>query len=205
MRSKGLSVKSLVIENSSSLGTVALGDGVRVLAIREIANSGALSVAVNDFLLEFGAPDEIVVGLGPGSYTGIRVGVAMVIGLSTGLGCPAYGCPSVLAYCDAAYHVVGDARRGLVFLASVEENRLIRPPELYPADEFHLMLPQLRTRPIFAVGPVPGVADLPIVLPRADYLLMRRDWYECSLDPIYLKEPHITVPKGSPGTGFGSC
>jgi tRNA threonylcarbamoyl adenosine modification protein YeaZ len=200
-----LSVKSLVIENSSSPGTVALGDGVGVLALREIANSGTLSVAVNDFLREYGAPDEIVVGLGPGSYTGIRVGVAMVIGLSIGLGCPAYGCSSVFAYGDATYHVVGDARRGSVFLASVDENRLIRPPELYPVDEFHLMLPQLRTRPIFTVGPVPGVADLSIVLPRADHLLMRRDWYESSLDPIYLKEPHITVPKGSPGTGFGSC
>jgi tRNA threonylcarbamoyladenosine biosynthesis protein TsaB len=196
MQSKGLSVKSLVIENSSSSGTVALGDGVGVIALREIANSGTLSVAVNDLLLEYGAPDEIVVGLGPGSYTGIRVGVAMVIGLSTGLGCPTYGCPSVLAYGDATYHVVGDARRGSVFLASVDENRLIRPPELHSVDEFHLMLPQLRTRPIFAVGPVHGIADLPIVLPRADHLLMRRDWFQSSLDPIYLKEPHITVAKG---------
>jgi tRNA threonylcarbamoyladenosine biosynthesis protein TsaB len=197
---EGLAVKSLVIENSSSPGTVALGDGDRVLALREIANSGALSVAVNDLLLEYGTPNEIVVGLGPGSYTGIRVGVAMVIGLSTGLGCATYGCPSVLAYGESAYHVVGDARRGSVFLASVEENRLIRPPQLHSLDEFLLMLPQLRTKAIFAVGPVPGAADLPIVLPRADHLLGRRDWFQVSLDPIYLKEPHITVPKGSPGT-----
>jgi tRNA threonylcarbamoyladenosine biosynthesis protein TsaB len=188
-------VKSLAIESSTQTGTVALADGSRIFALREVVKSGMLALAIHELLLEYGPPDEIVVGLGPGSYTGIRVAVAMVIGLSTGLGCLTFGCPSVLAYGAATYHVVGDARRGSVFLASVEENRLIRAPELRSLDEFHLMLPQLRTRSIFAVGPVPGVADLPIVLPRADHLFRRRDWFEPSLEPIYLKEPHITQSK----------
>jgi tRNA threonylcarbamoyladenosine biosynthesis protein TsaB len=188
-------VKSLAIENSTPIGTVAMEDGGRIFALREVVKSGMLSVAIRDLFLEYGSPDEIVVGLGPGSYTGIRVAVAMVIGLSAGLGCRTFGCPSVVAYDAANYHVVGDARGGSVFLASVEDNRLTRAPELRSLDEFHQMLPQLRSRPIFAVGPVPGVADLPIVLPRADHLLLRRDWFRPSLEPIYLKEPHITQPK----------
>lgn len=188
-------VKSLLIENSTDLGTVALADGIKVLALGEITKHGMLSGTIRDLVLEFGPPDEIVVGLGPGSYAGSRVAVATVIGLKMGFGCPAFGCPSVLGYAAATYYVVGDARRGSVFLASIEENRLVRVPELRSSEEFRLLLPGLRSRPIFAVGPIPGVVDLPIVRPRAEYLLLRRDSFQPSLEPLYLKEPHITQPK----------
>jgi len=192
-------VKSLLIENSADLGTVALADGMEVVALGEIGRHGMLSATIHDLVLEFGPPDEIVVGLGPGSYAGIRVAVATVLGLRVGLGCPAFGCPSVLAYRAATYYVVGDARRDSVFLASIEENRLVRVPELRSMEEFRMALPELRTRPVFAVGPIPGVVDLPIVRPRAEYLLSRRDSFQPSLEPLYLKEPHITRGKGRSG------
>jgi tRNA threonylcarbamoyladenosine biosynthesis protein TsaB len=185
-------VKSLLIENSTDVGTAVLAHGNQILALREFAKAGMLSVAIQDLFLEFGRPDEIVVGLGPGSYTGIRVAVATVIGLKTALGCLTFGCPSVLAYGAATYHVVGDARLGSIFLASIEENRLVRGPELRSLEEFQLLLPGLRAEPIFAVGPIPGAADLPIVRPRAEHLLLRRNSFHPSLEPLYLKEPHIT-------------
>ena len=188
-------VKSLVIENSTDLGTVVLAEGIKVLALREIKKHGMLSGTIRDLVLEFGRPEEVVVGLGPGSYAGTRVAVATVIGLRVGLGCQAFGCPSVLAYEQATYYVVGDAKRGSVFLASIEENRLVRVPELRCVEEFRLVLPELRSRPVFAVGPIPGVVDLPIVQPRAEYLLLRRDSFQPSLEPLYLKEPHITRGK----------
>jgi tRNA threonylcarbamoyladenosine biosynthesis protein TsaB len=188
-------VKSLAIENSTRIGTVALADGIQILALREVTKFGMLSVAVHELFVEFGPPDEIVVGLGPGSYTGTKVAVAMAIGLRTGLGCLTFGCPSALAYGAATYHVVGDAKLSSVFLATIEENRLIRAPELRSLDEFHLMLPGLRNKPIFAIGLIPGVVDLPIVLPRAEHLFSRRDWFQPSLEPFYLKEPHITRSK----------
>jgi len=196
-------VKSLLIESSTDLGTAAMASEGRTVGLREVKKAGMLAAAVRELFLEFGSPDEIVVGLGPGSYTGTRVAVATAIGLKTGLGCPAFGCPSVLAYDAATYHVVGDARLGSVFLASVEENRLVRVPELLPVDELHLLLPELRRRPIFAVGPIPGI-DLPIVRPRAEHLLSRRDWFQTALEPLYLKEPHITRPKSFSGTGGGN-
>jgi tRNA A37 threonylcarbamoyladenosine modification protein TsaB len=190
-------VKSLLIENSTDIGTVALADGIKVLALGEITKHGMLSATIRDLVLEFGPPDEIIVGLGPGSYAGSRVAVATVIGLKIGFRCPAFGCPSVLAYGAATYYVVGDARRGSVFLASIEENRLVRVPELRSGEEFRLLLPELRSRAVFAVGPIPGVVDVPIVRPRAEYLLSRRDSFQPSLEPLYLKEPHITKPKKS--------
>jgi len=188
-------VKSLLIENSTDLGTAVMVSEGKTVGFREVMKAGMLPAAIRELFLESGSPDEIVVGLGPGSYTGTRVAVATAIGLKTGLGCPAFGCTSVLGYDESTSHVAGDARLGSVFLASVEDNRLVRAPELLPVEEFHLLVPELRRRPIFAVGSIPGF-DLPIVRPRAEHLLSRRDWFQTSLEPLYLKEPHVTQPKG---------
>ena len=43
------------------------------------------------------APSLIVVGTGPGSYTGIRIGIAAGLGLSMALEVPIIGIPSICA------------------------------------------------------------------------------------------------------------
>jgi tRNA A37 threonylcarbamoyladenosine modification protein TsaB len=185
-------VKSLLIENSTESGSLAVANAGGVLMRREFSKAGQLSVAVQEIFLELGAPDEIIVGIGPGSYTGLRVAAATAIGLQLALRCPAYGCPSVLGYEEASYHVVGDARLGSVFLAGIEGKRLVRSPELLLIEEFHSLLPTLRAKPIFSTGPVPGCADLPLLRPRAEFFIRCRENFRSALEPIYLKEPHIT-------------
>ena len=128
-------------------------------------------MAIQEIFLKFGAPDEIVVGIGPGSYTGLRVASATAIGIQLALGCPAFGCPSVFGYPDVSYHVVGDARLGAFFWPAFDDKRLTRGPELLPAEEFRSLRPSLEEAPIFAIGPIPGCPDLPIVRPMADYLI----------------------------------
>jgi len=186
-------VKSLVIENSTECGSVAVADEVEVLIRREFSKAGKLSLAVQEIFLDLGRPDEIVVGIGPGSYTGLRVAAATAIGLQLALRCPAFGCPSVLGYEAVSYHVVGDARLGSIFLASIEDKQLIRNPELLSTEEFQSLLPMLGDRPIFSIGPIPSHAYLPVLRPRAEYLIRCRDSFRPALEPIYLKEPHITV------------
>jgi tRNA A37 threonylcarbamoyladenosine modification protein TsaB len=185
-------VKSFLVENSTEIGTVAFAEDEEILMRRSFSKAGELAAATQEIFSRFGAPDEIVVGIGPGSYTGLRVASATAIGIQLALGCPAYGCPSVLGYQAVSYHVVGDARLGAIFLASVEGGRLIRGPELLPADGFLSLRTTLGVAPIFAIGPIPGAADLPIVRPEAEYLIRCRASFVPGLEPLYLKEPHIT-------------
>ena len=63
----------------------------------------------------------VVTGTGPGSYTGLRVGLAAAAGIARGLGIPHYGADSLAAAAwpllaeGAAAWITVDARRGNVY------------------------------------------------------------------------------------------
>ncbi|MDO9557460.1 MAG: tRNA (adenosine(37)-N6)-threonylcarbamoyltransferase complex dimerization subunit type 1 TsaB [Coriobacteriia bacterium] len=88
---------------------------------------GALLPAVRDVVREAGIPAGriaiVAVGRGPGSFTGVRIGVASAKGLAHGLGAPLVGLGTLdaVAWRFSAHEgllaVVGDAMRGEVYPA----------------------------------------------------------------------------------------
>src|SRR5919106_2601048 len=89
----------LAIDTSTPLGSVAVGKAGAVLAEIVLGvhsrHSEALLLAI-DFVLKNAEVDKkrdlagIVVGGGPGSFTGLRISGATAKALATALGCPLF-------------------------------------------------------------------------------------------------------------------
>src|SRR5215218_3159516 len=79
----------------------------------ERSHSAELFTALERARSEIPSLDQVVVGLGPGSYAGIRIAIAAALGLELGLGAKLVGIPSVAALeiDSPRYLAVGDARR----------------------------------------------------------------------------------------------
>lgn len=91
-----------------------------------------------------GQLDRVAVGIGPGSFTGLRVGIALAQGLALGLDRPLVGVPSLQALARAAVPVaegsslvaVVDAHRGELFAAGHDpEGAPLWGPVAFPAQE----------------------------------------------------------------------
>lgn len=123
----------LALDTATSAITVAVHDGARVLAARSTIDARAhgellapsIEAVLSDAGVSMAELTEIVVGTGPGPFTGLRVGVvtARVIAFARGL--PAHGLCSLdaLAHAGAAelgvseLVVATDARRKEVYWA----------------------------------------------------------------------------------------
>ena len=90
-------------------------------------------------------PQRIVVGTGPGSFAGIRAALAFAQGYALGApGCEVRGLPSACALVepgDGPLAVVGDARRGLYWVALFESFRLVTGIFLATAEDLPRRVP----------------------------------------------------------------
>jgi tRNA threonylcarbamoyladenosine biosynthesis protein TsaB len=96
-------VKILTIDTSSNCSSVALSDGTTLLGEcilgEDRCNSGRLLDSIAELLraakLAPEGLDAFAVSLGPGSFTGVRVGIATVKGLAIATGKPVVGFSSL--------------------------------------------------------------------------------------------------------------
>lgn len=118
----------VAVETSTSVGSVAVGRGDRVLAEVSLgvqSRHAEMTLPALDAALELAGVereeiDAVVVGAGPGSFTGVRVAAATAKGLAAGLDVPLAAYPSLLALTlgvasDRPVCGLIDARRGEVY------------------------------------------------------------------------------------------
>ena len=199
----------LARETSTGRGSVALVREGAVLfhaAFASDRSHNSLLFAPLGEALALAVPDVIVVGSGPGSYSGVRVSLAAAVGISLAHRAPVVGLPSLGAF-DAPERclVCGDARRGSVFLATLVHGRLQGEPQLVSAAEAADAL-RAETGPAFTFDPTSpaGLPGIVRVEPDAAWLACRlaqlppdevRALTAATPEPLYLRAPYITTPR----------
>jgi tRNA threonylcarbamoyladenosine biosynthesis protein TsaB len=126
-----LYVKILAIDTSTPVGSIALAEGP-LLKAQHILNVGTthnqrLLPGIDRLLGDTGWTlndlDALAVSLGPGSFTGLRIGMSTIKGLAWATGKPLAGVPTLDALAAnvpaGPYHIcpVLDARKGEIYTA----------------------------------------------------------------------------------------
>lgn len=202
----------LAIETSTSRGSVALVEEGDVRDMREFSSDRAHNSVIFEPLaavLKDAPPlSLVVVGTGPGSYGGVRVGIAAALGVSLAQGVPLIGVPSICALVHGAgqerYAVAGDARRGAWWYAEVVNGRLAAPPAVGDEAEISLLTGRWVARLLTIDADGPPFCQAVSSFPRADLLASRaRALYPeeverlaaVETEPLYLRAPFITKSK----------
>ncbi len=148
----------LNIETSGKTCSVCLSKDGAIIGINEVHPEGyvhaeQLNILVQDLLEEQGFQmtdlDAVAVSAGPGSYTGLRIGVASAKGFCFALGVPLIALNSLEIMMqvyqqwfkkdDALYVPMIDARRMEVYLAAYREGQEVIAPQPKVIDESFMM------------------------------------------------------------------
>ena len=215
----------LALDTATSRAVAALGGiGGRPLAASWHAGRQhgetllpAIEVLLRDAGVARAGLTAIVVGTGPGAFTGLRVGLATAKTMAHELGCPIIGIPTAAALAAAVAPQLGwpivvvqpagphdryatTVRLGADAIPAVEAARLVVSGEPLPAGEGSLVAADL---PATATGITASMAELgreglaglgPALLAVGGLILAsgRRD-DAASLVPLY-----VTLPRGVP-------
>lgn len=202
---------ALGLDTSSPAVSAALvsltASGVEVLAESVVVDGrrhGELLAQGVRSVLDGRRPDAVVVGAGPGPFTGLRVGLMTAAAMSDALVVPAYAVCSLDGLADEGdVVVVTDARRREVYWARyVAGERVDGPSVVRPAD----LVAQLRQgERLVGAGAVLhrdvlGEVDESVLHPSAPRLVARAadrvlaGAPSDALTPLYLRRPDAVEP-----------
>ena len=200
----------LAIETSTAQGSIALQRGAEVLFTASFlsarTHNSVIFGPLEEALKLADGLDCIVVGTGPGSYTGVRVGLAVALGVGMSRKVPVIGWTSFAALPSPPlrYAVVGDARREQWHFTEIMEGEMVTAPVLGDSAAIGLLCTQC-SLPLYTLDArSPDFCEAVKVIPEARALaaLAQRLTPEdvaaraqvCA-EPIYLSAPFITTPR----------
>lgn len=203
----------LALDTALETCSAALVRGGQVLAARSEpmarGHQERLAPLVDELAREagiaFAEVDRIGATRGPGSFTGLRVGLAFAKGLGFALGRPVIGIGTLQALAAAtpgAAAAVIDARRGQIYVQAFRDGAPLNPPEALTVEEAAARLAPVH--PVRLVGP--GAALLAAAFPQAEVaaggvdpvalavLTAAAPKPESAPEPLYLRAPDAKLP-----------
>lgn len=125
-------MKILAFDSTAKAASVAVTEDERLLGVYNIDNGLTqsellLPMAENllkSLKLSFSDIELVAASVGPGSFTGVRIGAALVKGIAFGKGIPCAAVSTLEALAESLFPLVGhivavmDARRGQVYTAT---------------------------------------------------------------------------------------
>ena len=168
--------KVLAIDTSTSRSCVAIIDGAKVLysGFRDGATAHGPSLpSLVQEALAVSDVDEVVVGMGPGPFTGLRVGIAFAQSFALAREIPVRGVCSLDAIAaqvtEKDFIITVDARRKEVYWARYTDGvRVGEPAVNFPADVTGATIHADLFPDMVALVNLPGNVIEPIYLRRAD-------------------------------------
>lgn len=163
-------MKILAFDSTAKVASVAVTEGDKTLAVYSIDNgltqSELLLPMAEDVLkslrIDFSNIDAYAVTVGPGSFTGVRIGVSLVKGLAFGRGLPCVPVSTLEALAENLMGLPGiivpcmDARRSQVYTAIFlsDGDRITRITEdaAIPISELYELLRVHSDKKIYLVG-----------------------------------------------------
>lgn len=217
-------MRILAIETSCARGSAVLVEDGRLVAVRcreqENAHAEGIPILIDELMAEAGwrpgELDRLATGIGPGSFTGLRMGIAFLIGIAQGLDRPLLGIGSMRAMAAAAPPELAglrcpllDARRDELFVAAYTADgaEALAPCAVTRASALELLRARF-PEPLLLLGALPEVPATPSGYrsPESDLphaLWVARCAERAPLDPgpvrpLYVREAVAELPRLPP-------
>ena len=201
-------MRILAIETATEACSIALFDqGQLIDARHEVLGRGHAErlVPMIAELPEKGHAEQIRISLGPGSFTGVRIGLAVARALGVAWKIPVRGYPTLALV--AAMARAGTDRAVTICMSGGHGEWFVQDfgTDGMPLDDVASLSPDTaamrRTQDLLAgtraedLGAIIGVASAPIILPNASYALLVPDaLLRDQLSPLYGRAPDAKLP-----------